>query len=41
MRRRANARVTVMTVAIGLLVPFATDGDDQPRVEDDPDRVFP
>jgi hypothetical protein len=34
--------VIVMTVAIGLLVPLANDGDDQPRVEDDrPDRVFP
>jgi hypothetical protein len=34
--------VIVMTVAIGLLVPFATDGDDERRVEDDrPDRVFP
>ena len=34
--------VIVMTVAIGLLVPFVTDGDDERRVEDDrPDRVFP
>jgi hypothetical protein len=34
--------VIVMTVAIGLLVPFATDADDEPRTEDDrPDRVFP
>ena len=34
--------VIVMTVAIGLLVPFATDADDEPRAEDDrPDRVFP
>jgi hypothetical protein len=34
--------VIVMTIAIGLLVPFATDSDDRPAVEDDrPDRVFP
>ena len=34
--------VIVMTVAIGLLVPFATDGDDERPVADDrPDRVFP
>ena len=34
--------VIVTTVAIGLLVPFATDADDEPRTEDDrPDRVFP
>lgn len=34
--------VIVMTVAIGLLVPFATDADEAPRVKDDrPDRVFP
>jgi hypothetical protein len=34
--------VIVMTVAIGLLVPFATDADDEPRPKDDrPDRVFP
>ena len=33
--------VVVMTVAIGLLVPFATDVD-EPRTDDDrPDRVFP
>jgi len=31
-----------MTVAIGLLAPFATDADDEPRPKDDrPDRVFP
>ena len=31
-----------MTVAIGVLVPFATGGDDERGVEDDrPDRVFP
>ena len=34
--------VIVMIVAIGLLVPLATDVDDHPPVEDDrPDRVFP
>lgn len=34
--------VIVMTVAIGLLVPFAADADDKPVVKDDrPDRVFP
>jgi hypothetical protein len=34
--------VIVMIVAIGLLVPLATDADDHPPVEDDrPDRVFP
>lgn len=34
--------VIVMTVAIGLLLPFATDLDDEPPVKDDrPDRIFP
>ena len=34
--------VIVMIVAIGMLVPLATDSDDEPRVEDDrPRRVFP
>jgi hypothetical protein len=34
--------VIVTTVAIGLLVPFATDLDDEPTPRDDrPDRVFP
>jgi hypothetical protein len=34
--------VIVTAVAIGLLVPFATDVDDKPAVKDDrPDRVFP
>jgi hypothetical protein len=33
--------ILVMTVAIGLLVPFASDSD-EPGVEDDrPDRTFP
>jgi hypothetical protein len=33
--------VVVMTIAIGLLVPFADDPD-EPTVKDDrPDRVFP
>jgi hypothetical protein len=36
------AGVVIMTIAIGLLVPFATDSDDPRAVEDDrPDRVFP
>ena len=34
--------VIVMTVAIGLLVPFAMDPDAERRVKDDrSDRVFP
>lgn len=34
--------VIVMTIAIGLLLPLATDVDEKPRVKDDrPDRVFP
>jgi hypothetical protein len=34
--------VIVMTIAIGLLLPLATDLDDKPRAPDDrPDRVFP
>ena len=34
--------VVAMTVAIGLLVPFATDPDDErPAKDDRPDRIFP